>query len=81
MMSSRSSHTLFLVVIFAVAGIFVMSVQKAEASRLMKMARLDQEVQDSQVDHNSDMQEKIEKVMTMWMRKLPSGPSNRGAGH
>ncbi|PKU61631.1 hypothetical protein MA16_Dca028667 [Dendrobium catenatum] len=78
MMSSRRSHTFYLVVMFIAAVIFVMSMQEAEASRLMKTTRIDQ---GSQVDHNSDVQEKIEKVMTMWMRKLPSGPSNRGAGH
>ncbi|KAI0528978.1 hypothetical protein KFK09_001523 [Dendrobium nobile] len=78
MMSSRRSHTFYIIVVFIVAVIFVMSMQEAGASRLMKTTGIDQE---NQIDHNSDVQEKIEKVMTMWMRKLPSGPSNRGAGH
>ncbi|KAK8947709.1 hypothetical protein KSP40_PGU017773 [Platanthera guangdongensis] len=73
-MNARSE---LFVAFFLLAVIFVVSKQGAAASRQMP-ARTEQ----GRHAGNSGVTEKARMpVMTMWMTRLPSGPSHRGAGH
>ncbi|KAK8934817.1 hypothetical protein KSP39_PZI014504 [Platanthera zijinensis] len=64
-----------LVAFFLLAVVFVVSKQGTAASRQMRMEQ-------GSPAGNSGVPEKARMpVMTMWMTRLPSGPSHRGAGH